>query len=68
MLRAVELEEASALYGVAGDGGLGFGAVGKAGGVAEVDVVRAGDEWEEFSEDGEAAESGVEYSDSGSGH
>ena len=50
------LEEAGALDGVARDGGLRFGAVGEAGGVAEVDVVRAGDQRQQFAQDGEAAE------------
>ncbi len=49
-------EEAGAGDGVAGDGLAGFGAVGEAGGVAEVDVVGAGDEGQEGAEDGEAAE------------
>ena len=42
---------------------LGLGAVGKAGGVAEVDVVGAGDEWEQLAQDGEAAEAGVKDAD-----
>ncbi len=37
-------EEFGARDGVAGDGFVRLGAVGKPGGVAEVDVVRAGDE------------------------
>ena len=41
----------------------GLGAVGQAGGVAEVDVVGAGDEREQSAEDGEAAEAGVEDAD-----
>ena len=62
-VRAVVFEEASAFDGVAGDGGLGFRSVGKAGGVAEIDVVGAGDEWKKGPEDGEAAEAGVEDAD-----
>ena len=49
-------EEAGAGDGVSSDGFAGFGAVGEAGGVAEVDVMGVGDEWKEGSEDGEAAE------------
>jgi hypothetical protein len=41
---ALFVEELCAGDGIAGDGFAGFGAVGEAGGVAEVDVVRAGDE------------------------
>ncbi len=55
-------EEAGAGEGVAGDGLAGFGAVGEAGGVAEIDVVGSGDEGEEGAEDGEASEAGVEDS------
>ncbi len=50
------VEEFCAGDGVAGDRLMGFGTVGETGGVAEVDVVGAGDEWKEGSEDGEAAE------------
>ena len=64
---ALGFEEAGAFDGVAGDGALGFGAVGEAGGVAEVDVVRAGDEGQQGAEDGEAAEAGVEDADGGAG-
>ena len=42
-LGALLVEELCAGDGVAGDGLAGFGAVGEAGGVAEVDVVGAGD-------------------------
>ena len=62
---ALGLEELCALDGVAGDGLAGLGAVGETGGVAEVDVVRAGDEGEQRAEDGEAAEAGVEDADGG---
>ena len=51
-LGTVVLEEAGAFDGVAGDGELGFGAVGEAGGVAEVDVVGSRDERKELAEDG----------------
>ncbi len=49
--------------GVAGDGGLRFGAVGKAGGVAEVEEVGAGEFGKKGAQDGEAAEAGVEDTD-----
>ena len=54
------VEELCALYGVAGDGGLGFCSVGETGGVAEIDVVGRGDAREQGAEDGEASEAGVE--------
>ena len=54
------VEELCARDGVAGDGLVRLGAVGKAGGVAEVDVVGVGDEGQQSAEDGEAAEAGVE--------
>ncbi len=50
------LEEFCAGDGVAGDGFAGFGAVGEAGGVAQVDVVCFGDEREQGAEDSQAAE------------
>jgi len=53
--------------GVAGDGLVGFGAVGEARGVAEIDIVRSGNEREQGTEDGEAAEAGVEDADGGIG-
>ena len=43
---ALVVEEPGAGDGVAGDGFAGLGAVGEAGGVAEVDVVGVGDEAE----------------------
>jgi hypothetical protein len=46
------VEEAGARDGVAGDGLVGFGAVGETGGVAEVDVAGFRDEGEEGAEDG----------------
>ena len=64
---AMGREEPCAFDGVAGDGGLRLGAVGETGGVAEIDVVGAGDEREQRAEDGEAAEAGVEDAD-GDGH
>ena len=62
---ALFVEELCAGDGVAGDGLAGLGAVGEAGGVAEVDVVGAGDERQQGAEDGEAAEAGVEDADGG---
>ena len=59
------VEEFCAGDGVSGDGLLGLGAVGEAGGVAEVDVVGCGDEGEQGAENGEAAEAGVEDADGG---
>ncbi len=53
---ALFLEEFCAGDGVAGDGFAGFGAVGEAGGVAQVDVVCFGDEREQGAEDSQAAE------------
>jgi hypothetical protein len=50
------VKEPGARDGVAGDGFAGLGTVGETGGVAEVDVVRMGEEWKEGAEDGEAAE------------
>ena len=50
------VEELCARYGVAGDGLVGLGAIGEAGGVAEVDVAGVGDQREQGAEDGEAAE------------
>jgi hypothetical protein len=50
------VEEFCAFHSEAGNGLAGFGAVGETGGVAEVDVVGSGDEWEQGAEDGEAAE------------
>jgi hypothetical protein len=55
------VEELCAGDGVAGDRFVRLGAVGEAGGVAEVDVASVGDEWQQSAEDGEAAEAGVEY-------
>lgn len=55
-LSALLVEKFGAGDGVAGDGLVGLGAVGKAGGIAEVDVVRVGEELEEGAEDGEASE------------
>ncbi len=54
------VEELCAGDGVAGDGFVRLGAVGEAGGVAEIDVASVGDEWKQGAEDGEAAEAGVE--------
>ena len=62
---ALLVEELCAGDGVAGDGLAGLGAVGETGGVAEVDVVGAGDERQQRAEDGEAAEAGVEDADGG---
>ncbi len=56
-------EKAGAGESVADDGLAGFGAVGEPSGVAEVDVVGAGDEGEEIVQDGEAAEAGVKDTD-----
>ena len=53
---ALLVEKLCAGDGVAGDGLVGLGAVGEAGGIAEVDVVRVGEELEEGAEDGEASE------------
>ena len=55
------VKELCAGDGVAGYGLVGLGAVGEAGGVAEVDVVGFGDEREKSAEDSEASEAGVEY-------
>ncbi len=51
------------LDGIAGDGGLRFGAVGQAGGVAEVEEMSAGQAPEQGAEDRQAAEAGVEDAD-----
>ena len=58
---ALFVEELCAGDGIAGYGFVGFGAVGEAGGVAQVDVVGFGDEREKSAEDGETSEAGVEY-------
>jgi hypothetical protein len=60
---SLRVEELCTLDGVAGDGLAGLGAVGEAGGVAEIDVVRGGDEGKQGSEDGEAAKALVEDAD-----
>ena len=62
---ALLVEELCAGDGVAGDGLAGLGAVGEAGGVAEVDVVGAGDERQQRAKYSEAAEAGVEDADDG---
>ena len=54
--RALFVEELCAGDGVAGDGFAGLGAVGETGGVAEVEVLGVGDQGEQGTEDGEAAE------------
>ena len=56
-------EEAGARDGVAGDGVAGLGAVGEAGGVAEVEEGGGGELLAEGAEDGEAAEAGVKDAD-----
>jgi hypothetical protein len=61
------VEKPGARDSVAGDGLTRLGAVGETGGVAEVDVVGAGDEGKQSTEDGEAAEAGVEDADGGWG-
>ena len=61
-------EELGGLYGVAGDGGLGFGAVGEAGGIAEVEIAGAGEQGEEGAQDGESAEARIEDGDGGGRH
>ena len=66
-VRALFVEELGAGDGVTGDGFVGLGAVGKPGGVAEVDVVGVGDEGKQSAEDGEAAEAGVEDAYGGDG-
>jgi hypothetical protein len=53
---ALFVEELCAGDGESGDGVVGFGAVGQAGGVAEVDVAGFGDERQESAEDCEATE------------
>jgi len=52
---ALVFEVSCAGDGVASDGLAGLGALGQAGGVAEVDVVGTGDEGEQGAEDGQAA-------------
>ena len=53
---------------VSGDGLAGFGAVGQAGGVAEVDVVSLRNEGKQRAHDGQATEAGVEDADDGAAH
>ena len=60
---ALGQKEAGAGKGVTNDGLAGLGAVGETGGVAEVDVIRVGDEGQEIVKDGEAAKAGVEDTD-----
>src|SRR5271170_7593445 len=60
---ALLVEELCAGDRVASDSLSGLGAVGEPGGVAEEDVVGAGDEREKRSKDGEAAEARVEDAD-----
>jgi hypothetical protein len=61
------VEKLCAGDGVACDGFAGLGAIRKPGGIAEVDVVSAGDQGQQGAEDGEAAEAGVEDADGGGG-
>ena len=55
-LGSLFVEELCALDGVAGDGLAGLGAIGETSGIAEVDVAGVGNEREQGTEDGEAAE------------
>jgi hypothetical protein len=55
-LGALFVQKFCAGDGVAGDSVVGLGAVGEAGGVAEVDVACFGDERQESAEDSEASE------------
>jgi len=60
-------QELGVFEGEAADGFWGLGAVGDAGGVAEVDDGFVGEELAEGADDGEAADAGVEDAEGGSG-
>jgi len=65
-LCALLLEIMRSADGVSGNGFRGLRAVGQAGGISEVEVVRIGDEAKQSFQDGQAAKAGVENADAGS--
>jgi len=61
-LGSLFVEELRTRNSIASDGLARFGAVGQTRGIAEVDVLRAGNERKQRTQDGKAAEAGVEDS------